>query len=237
MATTGRLITNLLHDINTQHGTTFELLERYPSGEQGAFVIADGSGKRCVLKWEPDAGALSKFQRATAVCEQLRKAGYPAPDYYFVGTIPGGSYAIQEVLPGAPMKVLTAEFLPPLLELNELQIGRGLSEYCEWPRRVIDTVMMGGDGYCVLDSLRSYSSMTADLLTVLQLLVSARVDEEYETHDVVHFDFHPLNILVDGGQVSGVIDWDGTCAGDCAFDLATLLFYSYDAYELRELLM
>ena len=26
----------------------------------------------------------------------------------------------------------------------------------------------------------------------------------------------------------GVIDWDGACAGDRAFDLCTLLFYCYD---------
>jgi hypothetical protein len=34
--------------------------------------------------------------------------------------------------------------------------------------------------------------------------------------------------------VSGVIDWVGTCAGDCTFDLAILLFYAYDALDVRE---
>jgi aminoglycoside phosphotransferase (APT) family kinase protein len=44
------------------------------------------------------------------------------------------------------------------------------------------------------------------------------------------------NILVAGGRISGVIDWDGACAGDRAFDLATLLFYAGDQPELREIL-
>jgi Ser/Thr protein kinase RdoA (MazF antagonist) len=54
--------------------------------------------------------------------------------------------------------------------------------------------------------------------------------------DIVHFDFTPSNILVAGGRISGVIDWDGACAGDRAFDLATLLFYAGDQPELREIL-
>ena len=35
-------------------------------------------------------------------------------------------------------------------------------------------------------------------------------------------------------QISGVIDWDGSSAGDCIFDVATLLFYFYDVLEVRE---
>jgi thiamine kinase-like enzyme len=33
-----------------------------------------------------------------------------------------------------------------------------------------------------------------------------------------------------------VIDWDGACIGDAAFDLVTLLFFLYDDERLRALL-
>src|SRR5947209_15081261 len=36
------------------------------------------------------------------------------------------------------------------------------------------------------------------------------------------------------GQISGIVDWDGSFAGDCTFDIATLLFYFYDVVEVRE---
>jgi hypothetical protein len=32
----------------------------------------------------------------------------------------------------------------------------------------------------------------------------------------------------------GVVDWNGACAGDRGFDLATLLFSSYEVCHIRE---
>ncbi len=36
----------------------------------------------------------------------------------------------------------------------------------------------------------------------------------------LHGDLHTLNVLVDGGAISGIIDWGDICAGDPATDLA-----------------
>jgi Phosphotransferase enzyme family len=230
-------VTNLLQSINEQHGTDFELLERYSSGEQGAFAIADQGGNRYVLKWGADDGHLDRLQKVSIVTDVLRNVGYPAPRYCLLGIVHGYSYTIQEGLPGVPMGVLSAPILPRLLELNKLQARLANSEQSDWPGPVVDTVMMGGDGYCLLDSLRIYSSTTEELLNVLQAVVLAHRNEHFETNDVVHFDFNTSNILIENGQVSGIIDWDDTCAGDCTFDLATLLFYSYEALDVREQLL
>lgn len=40
---------------------------------------------------------------------------------------------------------------------------------------------------------------------------------------LLHGDFHPLNVLVDSGQVSGVIDWTDTLVGDPRADVARSL--------------
>src|SRR5262249_39925052 len=45
--------------------------------------------------------------------------------------------------------------------------------------------------------------------------------------DVVHGDFHPHNILAQGGRVTGVIDMTYAGYGTRAIDLATLLHYAY----------
>jgi hypothetical protein len=41
----------LLNYINAMYSTTFALVEKYTTGEQGAFSTADSQGNRYVLKW------------------------------------------------------------------------------------------------------------------------------------------------------------------------------------------
>jgi hypothetical protein len=170
----------------------------------------------------------------SAVTERLRSLGYPAPRYCFVGNIAGASYSIQEALPGVPLGRCTPELLPRLLDLNTLQVGQALSMPRNWPAPVVQTVLHGGDGFCLLETMRAYSSTTSELLDVLQRVVTTYADTPIATDDIVHIDFNPANILVDDGQISGVVDWEDAHAGDCTFDLATLLFYSYDIAALRE---
>ena len=37
---------------------------------------------------------------------------------------------------------------------------------------------------------------------------------------VLHLDYHPLNVLIDGKRITGVIDWANAAAGDPRFDFA-----------------
>lgn len=226
----------LLQQINKIHATTFELGTRYATGEQGAFAVTDHMGRKAVLKWRPGTHSLRRCQQAKAVTDLLRSISYPAPCYLCIGNALGGTYSLQLALPGSPPSVITSASLPRLLELNALQIGCALPELPDWHDEVVNTVLFGGDGYCLHTSLQQHSSETADLLRSLQTLVSTYRDAPHRVRDIVHGDFHNTNILVHDGQVSGVIDWDAPFAGDCSFDVATLLFYSYDVPEMREIL-
>ncbi len=224
----------LLQCINILHQTTFTFLEKYPDGEQGAFVVADHLSKRWVLKWAAGAENLQWMQGAKTVTDLLRNLSYPAPYYLLIGKIPEGIYSIQSVLPGSPTRHLSPTLLPRLLELNNLQVGRAIPGRKDWHQEVINTVLVGGDGYCLHASLRKHSPGTAELLQTLQTLVMAHQGEPHHTNDIVHGDFQHTNILIHDEQISGIVDWDGSFAGDCIFDIATLLFYSYDVVEVRE---
>jgi hypothetical protein len=230
-------LTTLLRQVNQQHGTTFTLGERYPGGEQGAFALRDATGSQFVLKWTPEPSALSRLEYAASTTGRLRRVGYPAPKYVASGRAEGGVYSIQSVLPGTPLQSVSGSLVPQVLELNALQAGRALPGEHTWPAPVIDAVLYGGTGFCLLESLQTYSSYTAELLRVLQTTVRRYADAQYATGDVVHFDFNPSNILVTASWLTGVIDWEGTCAGDRVFDLATLLFYNYEAEDVREQLL
>jgi hypothetical protein len=57
-----RTTSDLLDEINQRHATAFVLLDRYATGEQGAFALADAAGDRFVLKWAPDCSVLTRYQ-------------------------------------------------------------------------------------------------------------------------------------------------------------------------------
>lgn len=224
----------LLQRINQLHQTTFRLIERYPDGEQGAFRVKDHLGQEWVLKWAPGMRNLDWMQGAKTTTDLLRNQGYPAPCYLLIGKLPEGIYSVQSALPGAPLHVLPSTLLPRLLELNELQRGRALPGRTDWHQEAVDTVLMGGDGYCLHASLEHHSQETTALLHSLQALVLEHRDAPHRTDDIVHGDFQQANILVQNEQISGVVDWDGAGRGDCIFDLVTLLFYTYDDAEMRD---
>lgn len=223
--------TDLVQFINQQHGRAFTPVGRYPSGEQGAFAIVEqrsGRSHDYVLKWSQGAVATDQLL-ASGVTRRLRAAGYPAPRYCLVGVAPplGLVYSVQETVPGTPLGArLDESLLDRLLELNALQRGQAPSRGADWPQPLVDSVLHGGDGFCLLDPVRSYSTETAALLEVLQGLAATSGSILTSTNDIVHFDFQGANILVDRGAITGVVDWEGCCSGDATFDLATVFFYT-----------
>ncbi|QBD76733.1 hypothetical protein EPA93_12245 [Ktedonosporobacter rubrisoli] len=227
-------LTELLQRLNALHQTSFTSFEKFPVGEQGAYTITDQTGKKYVLKWAPGAKNLSWMQKAKTVTELLRSLDYPASHYLFIGGLPEGIYSIQDVLPGSPIQTMTPALLPRLFELNRLQLGRAISGRTDWHQEVVKTVLLGGDGYCIHTSLQQHSQVTVDILRTLQSLVTAYRDEPHSSNDIVHGDFQHANILVQDEQISGVVDWDSFGAGDCIFDIATLLFYAYDNLKVRK---
>lgn len=224
----------LLQRVNMLHSTTFTLLERYVVGEQGAFAIADVEGNQYVLKWKYGEQHLKRMLEAKAVTDVLLSVGYPASHFHFIGCVLECVYSVQMAIPGIPVYPTSIALIPRLLELNKLQAGQALLGQRSWHDEVVNTVLFGGDGYCLHASLQQYSYNTANLLKKLQMLVSKYQTEAHRTNDIVHGDFQQANILVHNNQVSGIIDWDAPYAGDRIFDVATLLFYSYDVPEIRE---
>jgi aminoglycoside phosphotransferase (APT) family kinase protein len=72
-----------------------------------------------------------------------------------------------------------------------------------------------------------YSNGSAAMLARLQCIVAANADECPRRNHVVHWDFHTNNVLMENDRITGVIDWEGSYTGDRAFDLATMLFYTW----------
>jgi aminoglycoside phosphotransferase (APT) family kinase protein len=221
------MLETLLAQINQAHSTSFQLGSRYRDGEQGAYNLVDERGRQFVLKVAPDPTAAGRLTAVAAITDELRAVGYPAPRYVVTGATGQTAYSVQTELRGEPVRQVTIGQLPQLLALNALQAGLATDRPRTWPEPVVTPSLEGGPGFCLLEPMRTHSPETAALLERLQAIVRGRAALALPQGDVVHFDFTPLNILAEGATISGVIDWDGVCAGDRAFDLATLLFYSH----------
>ena len=96
--------------------------------------------------------------------------------------------------------------------------------------------MEGYVDFCVIDTIRKYSAESATMLDALQRIVTKNGAQCPKRNDIVHFDFHTTNILSEGDRITGVVDWEGSESGDCAFDLVTLLFYTWPIADFREAL-
>ncbi len=223
---------DVIAHLNQDRGTSYKIVGRYASGEGGvASQVVDDDADRYVLKL--GEGHEFRPEPAARTTQLLRSLGYPAPEYVAIGTVERMSYSLQRVMPGEPIGLrVRPELLPQLLHLNDLQRGRGESAN-EEPERLIRGVMEGYTDFCIIDTFRTYSADSAALLHALQRIVAVRASDCPKRNDIIHFDFHTSNILIEGDRVTGVIDWEGSESGDCAFDLATLLFYTWPFYDFR----
>ena len=215
---------------------------------RSTFAVAAG-GEEFVVKLIPAAGqAIDNQLRLVRMVRDLRQRGFPAPEYVGVGESSGTIFTLQRRLPGQPLHRgagarpapgLFAAVLPSLLAAVELQRDAGDLARPPWPAWLLDTIEAGGNGYCLHATMRQ-APRTAALLGRLQSLARRNQWDEARTRDVVHFDMNPANILHAGGRLSGVVDWnipfDGAGQGDRGFDVATLLFYTYDIEQTREVL-
>lgn len=196
-------------------------------GESGCtHSILDDQGSDFILKW--GEGSEFRVRPTLEITRRLRALGYPAPEFVVTSRGDGLRYLVQRRLPGRAGAALTPALLERLLELNRLQEDAA-SEFVEgWPARIVESVEEGFEHWCVHDSLATYSLQTAALLVELKRTVMRVAGAHFRTTDTVHFDFSTANILVEQGEVSGVIDWNGCCAGDRGFDLTTLAFYALE---------
>lgn len=227
---------DVIAHINQRLGATYKLVGRYAAGESGvASQVVDEYSNRYVLKL--GTGSEFRAENAARASQHLRSLGYPAPEYVSVGTVHQTSYSLQRVMPGEPMGLrVTLGLFPHLLHLNDLQRGQGEPVNGE-PERLIRGVMEGYADFCIIDTFSTYSADSATMLDALQRIVTEHVSECPKRNDIVHFDFHTNNILIEANRVTGVIDWEGLESGDCAFDLATLLFYTWPFADFRDALM
>jgi aminoglycoside phosphotransferase (APT) family kinase protein len=161
----------------------------------------------------------SKVQNA------LKETGYPVAKAHHLCTdlaVLDGAFFIMDYLPGIPMVMISMEDIPGLL--GKIHAELHLLD----PVPLVEALHAGGIDTKQLYIQHRYNSFLkqAQEYPWLQAIVDWLMDERPPVPEklaICHGDFHPLNILVNDGKVSGVLDWPGLLIGDPVIDIANTM--------------
>ena len=205
----------------------YHLVGRLAGGETGAHEVRGPDGARLVLKWEDDPSSQVARRTAVVITRRLHdRAGWPVPDQWIVED-GDRLFVLQELVAGAPVDVLSLPLLDQLLDLHERRLGLAdPAAPTTWPDHLVETLVAGGSGYCQHRPLLEFDDRTARLVTRIEAIGGELQHAHLAAADLVHWDFHPGNLLQIEGRLSAVIDNDFATVGDAAFDLVTLALTS-----------
>ena len=169
---------------------------------------------------DEDLVLLGNYTELRSPCAGRR--GLPVPRYQDVVATSQGVVLLQQRLPGRTPERVNAALIDQMLDLNDR--FRGLLASRSSLRSPDLYLSASGPGFCLHESLQAYSPTSRALLGWVRR-VGAEDGSTATGADLVHLDFHPANVLVDGSeQLTGVIDWDAAGRGDGRLAYTTLLF-------------
>jgi len=209
----------------------FQLEGRAPGGESGGawFAIAD-DGARVVLKWFADEGMADRYAVLLPALDVLRSRGVPVPEYPLMRAVDGWTLSAQQVLSGRSFPVAPPPLVDRMIECVGAAAGivggpQPAPALQGWGEFVIHTLTVGEDGGAQHDSLRAHSDRARSIIDFVESIGADAEPSWFPTSGLVHFDLHTDNVLaLDDGTLTGIVDWEGACAGDHRFDLVAYAF-------------
>jgi aminoglycoside phosphotransferase (APT) family kinase protein len=209
----------------------FQLEGRAPGGESGGawFAIA-ADGERVLLKWVAGEGMADRYAVLLPALEVLRSRGVPVPEYPLVRAVDGWTLSAQQVLPGRSFPTAPPKLVDRMIECVSAAAGivgppQPAPAPQGWSESVIHALTVGEDGWAEHGSLRAHSDRTRRIIDFVESVGADADAGWFPTSGLVHFDLHTDNVLaLDDGTLTGIIDWEGACAGDHRYDLVAYAF-------------
>lgn len=207
----------------------FDRVERAAGGvSQGAWFARTPDGTPVVLKWSPDAAMADRYAVLLPALDTLRARGVPVPAYLQVMTIDGGTLSAQQRLPGRSADNLSSAAVRAMVAHIAAKAGldgpQPAADPPGWGALVVGTLRVGRDGWAMHDPLRTWNRRSAALLHRVKAVGTDADPNRFPDDGLVHLDLHTDNVLIDDGAITGIIDWEGACAGDHRYDLVQFAF-------------
>ena len=226
----GKLLTYLrdsYHDMSLAYDLPLTQLKGGIETATYQFQLKGGQkelNRPLVLRLYPDYRGSEDAVWESSVQNTLKEQGYPAPRAYIVCTdraILGGAFYLMEFLPGTPLWNAPAETIPEMLgkthadlhKIDPQPLIKSLNEQgfdknrYQFRKDFFDALAIAAQG--------------TDFPWIRAMLdwLARNHPPEPEHLAICHGDFHPLNILVQDGKVTGVLDWHLSIA-DPVLDIA-----------------
>jgi len=196
------------------HGLLFP-----PQGDTSAVAVVDTENGKYVVKRSHGEQFSSWLKQEYKVLETLTQAPFPTPHpYAFVQreTTEGlESWLVMSYIHGEPL----------IAAINLIA-----NQKVRWSiLHAFGSVLATIHGYPVLSDLRSDRVLECAQYNFLHYTTKGNAEllEQLRQHrplpipsTLIHGDFTVDNVLILGGQVSGIIDWSGGGIGDPRYDLA-----------------
>jgi aminoglycoside phosphotransferase (APT) family kinase protein len=157
--------------------------------------------------------------REQAVHNTLADAGYPAPRVLLAITDPaavGAPFLAMERVPGGPL----IDSNP--LGMHQVLLDAQLRLHDVDPAPLVRALgaAITFDRYLAMFEERSLRATLIGLGPAVRWLRARRPPADVAPV-ICHGDLHPRNVLVDGGRLTGVLDWPNTVVAEPAFDVAS----------------
>ncbi len=214
----GEVLSLLEHE----RGLRLHLVRRFERGDEGAYEVVDLQGRRLVLKWVPWREDAAQAARMTARrLERLRGRGCPIPFVAASGRVGDVLFEVQEYVDGRRVERVTDGLLEQLLGAVDAQRGAGLGEGADWWDFLVGGLFEDRTPLCRPSALDGCTAAVKQLVKRLRAVALDARPPEQAFNDVVHFDFGPANVLVDGERLTAILDWQSCRDGDAGYDLVT----------------
>ena len=219
-------------------------------GVSGVIRIGEGAWSRCFGFTHGGQNLVIRFGRYVSDFEKDRMAHayatpeLPIPEVLEIGRVMDGCYAISRRVYGVPLERVSAgEWLglvPAVVAALEAMRTADLSAtegfggwgadgnagYSSWSKRLLavgeDTPDQRGHGW--RERLAESPQGEATFEWGFDLL--KQVAGDGVPRSLLHCDLTNRNVLVNGKQISGVLDWGCSVYGDHLYDLALLEFWA-----------
>lgn len=190
------------------------------------------------------------FKKDEYVANHFASTQIPVPKIHKIGKFDDGMYyCISEKVEGKILDKFSVEELEPLLPhmfdilkaihatdiststgYGKWYLGRETDkepegEYESWKECLLDVgkfTKAGPDGQTLFDKTFLEKEVWDRTFARLEELTAFCPEDRY----LIHGDYGFNNVLSDGKNITGVIDWEGSMYGDFLFDAAWLSFWS-----------
>lgn len=205
-------------------GERYRHVARFEQGGGDVYCLENlASRRRYVLKRRNVAvKTLAALRESLRWANVLRSHGWPMSEVLATDQYDDEVVSIEVAFKGHHPDAITPSIVQAMLGLPAAVRGRGtpVSQWFSTLYRHFSLDVDSGTRPFHPEALTSHTVgrevLEAAEVSFRQIPASLLVD------DVVHGDFSPGNVVIDRGELQGVIDWDDARPGDATFDLSAL---------------